>query len=61
MITRRNFFSGLVAAPAVILTPGLLMPLHRLVMKDYINNLQKVIECFLGEEANIGKIPSFYK
>jgi hypothetical protein len=32
MIERRAFLRGLVAAPAVILTPGLLMPLRGIVM-----------------------------
>lgn len=47
MLTRRSFITGLVAAPAVITTPGLLMPVRKVIMpeeSDYAKELRNLIE-----------------
>ena len=34
MISRRNFLLGLVAAPAIIRTPGILMPVRKIFLPE---------------------------
>jgi len=35
MITRRGLIAGLLAAPAIILTPDLLMPVQKIATDEY--------------------------
>lgn len=49
MIARRTFLSGLIAAPVVITTPGILMPVRKVFMPDnFFIPITKGSEIFLN-------------
>jgi len=61
MLTRRNLFCTLLAAPAIIKTPGLLMPISKPIIKylppgEYMGTASKV---FVNEDANAFEIEIF--
>lgn len=54
MTTRRNFLTGLIAAPAVITTPGLLMPVKAWVnttMLEWWAKYEPLLHLTVGSDA----------
>lgn len=61
MIARRNFLLGLIAAPAVIRTPGLLMPVKAQPAAGFVNVTFREIaaEC-AARYRELIRLPLFY-